>query len=59
MAFEMLLRDHGMEDKADCLKAALEKALADPQAATPDIGGTGTTSVFTDAVIAGILENKR
>ncbi len=59
MAFEMLLRDHGMEDKADCLKAALRKALADPQAATPDIGGTGTTSVFTDAVIAGILENKR
>ena len=59
MAFEMLLRDHGMEDKVDCLKAALEKALADPQAATPDIGGTGTTSVFTDAVIAGILENKR
>ena len=58
MAFEMLLRDHGMEDKADCLKAALRKALADTQAATPDVGGTGTTSAFTDAVIDGILENK-
>lgn len=58
MAFEMLLRDHGMEEKADCLQAALKKALADTQAATPDVGGTGTTSAFTDAVIDGILENK-
>lgn len=58
MAFEMLLRDHGMEEKADCLQTALKKALADTQAATPDVGGTGTTSAFTDAVIDGILENK-
>ncbi|MDD6599365.1 MAG: isocitrate/isopropylmalate dehydrogenase family protein [Galactobacillus timonensis] len=58
MAFEMLLRDHGMKEKADCLQTALKKALADTQAATPDVGGTGTTSAFTDAVIDGILENK-
>ncbi len=47
-----------MKEKADCLQTALKKALADTQAATPDVGGTGTTSAFTDAVIDGILENK-
>ncbi len=51
MAFEMMLRDHGMEDKADRLKKALEDVIAEGVHTTKDIGGHAGTKEFTAAVV--------
>lgn len=56
MAFEMMLRDHAMAEKADLLKAALEEVIAEGIHTTKDIGGTAGTTEFTDAVVRKIQE---
>src|SRR5690606_11533944 len=41
----------GMEDKARQIRSAIRATLAAQDRLTPDMGGTGTTSTFTDALI--------
>ncbi len=44
--------DHiGQNDKAQRLRQAIRRTLADGDRTTPDLGGTGTTRSFTDALI--------
>ena len=52
MAFAMMLNDLGMTDKAARLNAAILAQVAEGKAGTADIGGTATTTEFTDAVAA-------
>ena len=52
MAFAMMLNDLGMTDKAARLNAAILAQVAEGKAVTVDIGGTATTTEFTDAVAA-------
>ena len=46
----MMLRHIGENARADLLEKALCQALAHASARTPDLGGTGTTSSFTDLI---------
>jgi isocitrate/isopropylmalate dehydrogenase len=39
---------------AERLMPALRAALADPSARTPDLGGTGTTTGFAEAIVRQI-----
>ncbi len=41
----------GMEDRARQVREAIRATLAASDRLTPDLGGTGTTSTFTDALI--------
>ncbi|MCC6391017.1 MAG: isocitrate dehydrogenase (NAD(+)) [Bryobacterales bacterium] len=50
----LMLRHLGERGAADRLQEAIERVYADGKTVTPDIGGTATTSEFTDAVIAGL-----
>jgi len=50
----LMLRHLGERGAADRLQGAIERVYADGKTVTPDIGGTATTSEFTDAVIAGL-----
>lgn len=52
MAFAMMLNDLGMADKAAKLNAAILAQVAEGKVVTADIGGTATTTEFTDAVAA-------
>lgn len=52
MAFAMMLRDLGQADKADRLDSAILALTAEGKIVTADIGGTATTTEFTDAVVA-------
>ena len=53
MAFAMMLNDLGMTDKAGILFClTLLPQVAEGKAVTADIGGTATTTEFTDAVAA-------
>ena len=54
-AIVMMLEQLGEKPSADLLMAAICKVLEEGRAVTPDIGGTGTTTSMTDAVIAAIL----
>lgn len=56
MAFEMMLNDCGMKDKADRLHKALYETVEEGKKTTSDIGGTSSTSEFTDAVIERICQ---
>jgi isocitrate dehydrogenase (NAD+) len=47
-----LLRDHGEAAAADRIVAAVEAVLTEGQVRTADIGGTATTTRFTDAIVA-------
>ena len=47
----MLLRRLGWAEKADRVEAAVRAVIAGGQARTPDLGGSGTTRQFTQAVI--------
>jgi len=51
MAFEMLLRDHNMDQKAKCLQKAIEEVILEGKYTTEDIGGSGTTESFTGAIL--------
>jgi tartrate dehydrogenase/decarboxylase/D-malate dehydrogenase len=50
----MMLEHLGEGAAAKRLMAAIERALADPRAHTPDLGGTATTDAVTQAVIDAI-----
>ena len=52
LAMGMLLKDHGMSEKADALEHAVDEVIRKGQHTTRDIGGTAGTREFTDAVIA-------
>jgi isocitrate dehydrogenase (NAD+) len=47
----LLLRYLGHPDVADRVETAIRDVIADGRATTPDLGGSGTTSGFADAVI--------
>lgn len=51
MAFAMLLKDNGMEEKGKALDKAIQEVVKEGKDTTSDIGGTATTTEFTDAVI--------
>ena len=40
---------------AGAIDSALDAALSNPEARTPDLGGRGDTRRFTDAVLAGLV----
>ena len=52
LAMGMLLKDHGMSEKADALEHAVDEVIRKGEHTTRDIGGTAGTREFTDAVIA-------
>ncbi|HEU0078684.1 MAG TPA: isocitrate/isopropylmalate family dehydrogenase, partial [Longimicrobiaceae bacterium] len=51
LAAVMMLRHLGMHDQAARISAALEATIREGDRTTPDLGGTGTTDTFADAVI--------
>ena len=50
----MMLRHIGEQSAADRIMSALCRVLVDGKTRTRDIGGTATTTTFTDAVIAAL-----
>lgn len=50
LAAVMMLEHLGQKDAASRLKKALHKAMQDPKRRTPDLGGTGNTRSFVEAV---------
>ena len=48
--------DPALEAASATIHAAVEATLADPAVRTPDLGGSGTTASFTDALIGRIAE---
>ena len=51
-----MLGHMGMEDQAQRLRAAIRSTLAAKDRVTPDLGGTGTTDGFADALIERVRE---
>jgi isocitrate dehydrogenase (NAD+) len=51
LAAVMMLRHLGMHDQAARIQAALETTIREGDDTTPDLGGTGTTDTFADAII--------
>lgn len=51
MAFGMMLRDLGETEKADRLQKAILSVVGEGKTVTADIGGSATTTEFTEAVI--------
>lgn len=50
----MMLEYLDEAERADAIRQAVYETLKDDSACTPDIGGTGTTQLFTDAVCSKI-----
>ena len=50
MAFAMMLHDLGMADKAARLNGAILDLLTEGTTLTADVGGTATTTEFTQAL---------
>lgn len=50
----IMLEDLGEKDAADRIEAALQKVFADGTVVPRDLGGSASTSEFTDAVIANL-----
>jgi isocitrate dehydrogenase (NAD+) len=50
----MMLIHLGEKDAARRLQNAIERVYADGKTVTPDIGGSASTTQFTDAVIAAL-----
>jgi isocitrate dehydrogenase (NAD+) len=51
LAAVMMLRHLGMHEQAGRIGTALETTIREGDRTTPDLGGTGTTDTFADAVI--------
>lgn len=51
LAAIMMLEHLGMRDEATRIRIALEGAVKEGDTLTPDLGGTGTTDTFADALI--------
>ncbi|KAL2911343.1 isocitrate dehydrogenase (NAD(+)) idh1 [Polyrhizophydium stewartii] len=49
-----LLRHIGLDEQADRISAALTKVIKDGRVLTPDVGGSSSTTDFTQAVIANL-----
>ena len=47
----MMLEHLGMQEQAGRIRTALETTVREGDTLTPDLGGTGTTDTFTDALI--------
>ena len=54
LAGAMMLDRMGQRDRGQRLEAAIRKVIAEGKDLTPDIGGKGTTTSFTDRVIAAL-----
>ena len=50
----LMLRHLDESSRADCIMNALWTALADGTARTRDLGGTATTTQFTDAIVRAL-----
>ena len=48
-----MLSHLGMQDRADRLHAAITATIAAADRTTPDLGGSGNTETFTDAILRG------
>jgi isocitrate dehydrogenase (NAD+) len=46
-----MLSHLGMQDRAESLHGAVTSTIADADRTTPDLGGSGNTETFTDAII--------
>lgn len=51
LSFAMLLKDHGMKEQAELLEKTIYSVIEEGKFTTCDIGGTSTTSEYTNAVI--------
>lgn len=51
LAAVMMLRHLGMGDPAARIQAALEEAVREGDSTTPDLGGSGTTPAFAEAIM--------
>ncbi|HET6229866.1 MAG TPA: isocitrate/isopropylmalate family dehydrogenase [Longimicrobiaceae bacterium] len=51
MAGVMMLQHMGMAEQAGRIQTALEAAIREGDSLTPDLGGTGTTDSFTEALL--------
>lgn len=51
LACALMLSHLGMEDRASRLRAAIRETIAAGDRVTPDLGGSGQTASFTDAII--------
>lgn len=54
LASIQMLEHLGMADKAAQIRNAVRKTIAEGQTVTRDLGGTASTSEFTDAIIANL-----
>jgi isocitrate dehydrogenase (NAD+) len=54
LAGAMLLERMGQRDRALRLEGAIRRVIAEGKDLTPDIGGSGSTSSFTDRVVAAL-----
>jgi isocitrate dehydrogenase (NAD+) len=52
LAAAQMLDHLGMEAKAQCLRAAIRATIGAGDRTTPDLGGSGNTAGFADAIIA-------
>lgn len=51
LSFAMLLKDNGMQDKAEQLENAIYRVIEEGKHTTSDVGGSGSCSEFTNAII--------
>jgi isocitrate dehydrogenase (NAD+) len=51
LAGVIMLQHMGMPAQADRIRNALESAIREGDSLTPDLGGSGTTDTFTDAIV--------
>jgi isocitrate dehydrogenase (NAD+) len=54
LASAQMLSHLGMQDRAQRLHLAITSAISSADRTTPDLGGSGTTGTFTDAIIERI-----
>lgn len=55
-----LMLDHlGENDKAEGLRSSIQETMNKKDRVTPDLGGKGTTSTFTDAIIERLPQAKK
>lgn len=52
----MMLAHLGMQDRANALRKAIVQTIAAKDRVTPDLGGTGQTETFADAIIERLAE---
>jgi isocitrate dehydrogenase (NAD+) len=50
----MMLEHIGEENRADRIRQAVYYTLENKSVCTPDIGGTGSTTTFTEAVVKNL-----